>query len=280
MVYHARFGFTAEPAMTSILLIIAASTFYALATLLIWLRIASKSSYLENNQYSHIFPALLGLGLHALLLWRLLAQPDGLNFSVLNCFTLFAWVIALISIGIKPSSPLKYSGLLLFPVCILSMLLALILPNTAVMIRVGSGWLQWHILFSTLAYCVLSIAALLALLLALQDQHLRQHQNRPWLASLPPLETTEHWLFGFIRIGFGLLTVTLLTGFAFAEDWFNHKSLFASVAWLVFLVLLLGRHIAGWRGQIAIRWTFGGMVALMLAFFGTKWVLEYLLQRS
>ena len=79
----------------------------------------------------------------------------------------------------------------------------------------------------------------------------------------------------------GLLTLSLVTGVIFVDDIFAqqlaHKTFFSILAWCIYAVLLWGRHQLGWRSQTAARWTFGGFVALMLAYFGSKFVLELLL---
>src|SRR5690625_6552585 len=58
-----------------------------------------------------------------------------------------------------------------------------------------------------------------------------------------------------------------------------HKTVFSLAAWVIYVVLLWGRHRVGWRGYTAIRWTLAGFVLLMLAYFGSKLVLELILIR-
>ncbi|MDP2852092.1 MAG: cytochrome c biogenesis protein CcsA, partial [Gallionella sp.] len=105
------------------------------------------------------------------------------------------------------------------------------------------------------------------------------------LQSLPPLLTMETLLFRMIGIGFALLTLTLASGVVFSEEifgkaWqFNHKVLFGFVSWGVFAVLLWGHYSYGWRGRTAVRWTVSGFVFLLLAYLGSKFVLEVLLHR-
>ena len=43
---------------------------------------------------------------------------------------------------------------------------------------------------------------------------------------------------------------------------------------------VVGHRVAGWRGLTAVRWTTGSFVLLVVAFFGTKFVLEMVLQRG
>ncbi|MDQ3797635.1 MAG: cytochrome c biogenesis protein CcsA [Pseudomonadota bacterium] len=90
-------------------------------------------------------------------------------------------------------------------------------------------------------------------------------------------------MFQFIAVGFVLLSLALLTGFAFLHDIFAqhlvHKTVLSIAAWIVFAILLWGRWRFGWRGRTAIRWTLGGVFVLMLAYFGSKLVLELVLHR-
>ena len=69
----------------------------------------------------------------------------------------------------------------------------------------------------------------------------------------------------------------------FLEDIFAqhlvHKTVLSLVAWCIFAILLWGRHVLGWRGNTAVKLTLAGFVVLMLAFFGSKLVLEVILQR-
>jgi ABC-type uncharacterized transport system permease subunit len=94
----------------------------------------------------------------------------------------------------------------------------------------------------------------------------------------------EDLMFEMIGIGFILLTLALLSGFAFLDDMFAqhlvHKTVLSVVAWLVFGGLLLGRRLWGWRGRKAISWTLTGFGILILAYFGSKLVLELILHQT
>jgi ABC-type uncharacterized transport system permease subunit len=107
-----------------------------------------------------------------------------------------------------------------------------------------------------------------------------------FLEDLPPLLVLERILFRFIAVGFFFLTLTALSGVLFSEQVFgrpfvpDHKTVFAVIAWVVFGVLLLGRWLWGWRGRTALRLTLGGFVLLLLAYVGSRFVLEVILGRS
>jgi ABC-type uncharacterized transport system permease subunit len=113
------------------------------------------------------------------------------------------------------------------------------------------------------------------------------HRKSQFLVmSLPPLLTLEKLLFRVIAAAFVFLTLTLATGIVFSETLFgrplraDHKTVFAVLSWLTFGLLLLGRWLYGWRGRTATRWTLTGFVLLILAYVGSRFVLEVVLHRT
>ena len=142
-----------------------------------------------------------------------------------------------------------------------------------------------HISIAMLAYSLLTIAALHALLMAVVEHRLHHPAMPTVMTNLPPLLTMETLLFRVIWVGFILLTLTLISGIVFSEEVFGqplkftHKTLFGIISWCVFAALLAGRQFYGWRGRIAIRWTLAGFIILLLAYLGSKFVLEVILRR-
>jgi ABC-type uncharacterized transport system permease subunit len=137
-----------------------------------------------------------------------------------------------------------------------------------------------------LAYSLFTIGSLHVLLMALLERRLHHGALSRTLQRLPPLLAMEALLFRIIWAGFILLTLTLVSGVVFSEELFgraakfNHKTLFGVVSWLIFAALLGGRHIYGWRGRVAVRWTLAGFLMLILAYIGSKFVLEVILGRA
>ena len=88
-----------------------------------------------------------------------------------------------------------------------------------------------------------------------------------------------------VALGFVLLTLTLATGIVYSESIFGqaipftHKTVFAIASWLIFAALLTGRYLRGWRGRAALRWTLAGFVSLLLAYVGSRFVMEVILHR-
>ena len=228
----------------------------------------------------------LGLGavvLHAAILHQRLLIQNGINLGFFNASSLIGWLIAGLLLLAAIRRPVENLGIVLLPLAAVTIVMDGLFSSYHVVQVTGTWQLQVHILLSVLAYSVLTIAMVQAVLLAVQDHHLRNRQPGGFVRALPPLATMEALLFQMIGLGFSLLTLSLVTGMLFLEDIFAqhlvHKTVLSIVAWVVFGILLWGRWRYGWRGRTAIRWTLGGFLILMLAYFGTKLVLELMLRR-
>jgi len=206
-----------------------------------------------------------------------------LDLHFFGALSLTACVVAALTLLVNLSRPVAAIGVVVFPLSALLVALdAFAAPPTAPQ---PMDWqIKLHVTVALLAFSVLSIAAVLAILLAVQERALRHRQLGPWLRALPPLTLTETLLFRLIGAGFTLLTLTLLTGILFVDDLFGqhlvHKTVLSIVAWLVFGALLVGRWRYGWRGRQAVNLALTGMALLLLAFFGSKFVLEMVLHRT
>jgi len=154
-----------------------------------------------------------------------------------------------------------------------------VVPNQAE----NSLAMNTHILSSIIAFCLLTIAAFQALLLAIQNKQLKSPKPGQLMLSFPPLQAMESLLFQMISAGVLFLSVSLISGFIFIDDLFAqhlvHKTILSLLAWLTFSALLIGRKLYGWRGKTAVRWTLYGFLALLLAYFGSKFVLEIILNK-
>ncbi len=233
-------------------------------------------------------PATLALGfaallLHGVVLYAELVTEQGINLGFFNAASLTAWMIAALLLVSALGKPVEMLGLVVFPLAVVAMLLDLHNPGHHLLGDEASWALRVHVTVSILAYAMLTLATIQALLLAIQDNHLRSHHPGGFIRALPPLQTMEALLFEMIGLGFVLLTLSLLSGFIYLDDMFAqhvvHKTLLSIIAWVVFGALLWGRFRFGWRGTTAIRWTLTGFVVLMLAYFGSKAILELVLHR-
>lgn len=230
-----------------------------------------------------LFLGLTAAGLHGAVLIHLVFSGPGLDLSFFKVASLVSWLAALLVLLAAMSRPVENLGIAVLPLAALSLLLVELSPVRPDRISNIPPELEWHIILSILAYSLLSIAALQAALLYIQDRHLHNKQPGGFIRALPPLQTMESLLFQMIALGFGVLSLALLTGAVAIEDMFAqhlvHKTVLSILAWVVFGVLLWGRWQFGWRGRTAIRWSLTGFVVLMLAYFGSKMVLEFILHR-
>ncbi len=224
-----------------------------------------------------------GLILHTWLLWDSIFSGPGLNLAFFNALSLTSWTVVTLLVISSLNKPVENLGLIILPLAALTLYLETRYPSVD-FVRQNADWpLKIHVLLSMLAYSLLTLASVQAILLAVQDHHLRIRQPGGFVRALPPLQTMESLLFEMIGAGFALLTLGLLSGAAFLDDMFAqhlvHKTVLSTLGWLVFGGLLLGRHYYGWRGRTAIIWTLSGFLILVLAYFGSKAVLELVLQR-
>jgi ABC-type uncharacterized transport system permease subunit len=227
----------------------------------------------------------VGLAFHGWLLVTDIFQRGGINFGLVNALSVILWLTVLI----YWVASLRHA---------LHVLQAFVLPPAAVMVLLQK-WLQddhvlpytsdlifeTHLVIALLAYSLLTFAALHAGLMAMAERSLHHKKSLIRLPDFPPIMVMERLLFQMIGVGFILLTLTVVSGIFFTEQLFhqplqfNHKTVFSIASWVIFAALLLGRRIRGWRGRVAVRWTLGGFVLLLLAYVGSKFVLEVILGR-
>ena len=243
---------------------------------------------------------LLPLALHGWLLYLDLIAPDQPRFGFGQALSVMLWL----GVAIYWAESLFYNldGMLplVLPLAAITVPLPALFPGIAVT-HSASIEFRLHLILGMAAYSVFTIAMLHALLMALAERSLHRMRNPAErdiaaggsllgplggpLAGLPPLLTMERLLFRLVALAFCLLTLTLATGLVFSESLFgralrfDHKTLFALLSWLTFAILLIGRYAYGWRGRTALRFTLLGFVMLLLAYVGSRFVLEVILHR-
>lgn len=229
---------------------------------------------------------LLPLSLHAALLGRAAFAPDGLHLGVGNAVSAILWLTVLIYWFGSFFHRLEGLQTLVLPVAAVAALLPALFPSLKPLPNTELAAFKAHLLVAMAAYSLLTIASLHVLLMTLIERRLHEGVLPAGLRGLPPLLTMEKLLFQIIWAGFILLTLTIASGVIFSEELFgkaarfNHKTVFGVLSWIIFAALLSGRHFRGWRGRVAVRWTLAGFLMLVLAYVGSKFVLEVILGRS
>jgi ABC-type uncharacterized transport system permease subunit len=192
-------------------------------------------------------------------------------------------IVLLISFAFTRNT-LYDAGLVALPIAAGVVMLEWVLPQDVIPMTELSTGIAIHLISSVLAFGVLSIAGVYALFAAIIDHFLKHHHLNPLVKTLPALEVLESLLFKLITTGFLLLSISLVSGLLFISDIFAqhllHKTVLSLMAWLMFALLLWGRWRYGWRGSLAVRMTLAGIVLLLLAYFGSKLVLEVILGRG
>jgi len=196
---------------------------------------------------------------------------------------MFSWTIAITVVVSSLKKPLANLFLALFPLAIMSIVCSLWLPSGYTPQPNPGGGVLLHIMLGIMSFALITIAAVQALLIAWLNRELKHKHFSAVLQHLPPLQTMEVLLFEIIFVGFVLLLAVITSGFLFMDNMFAqhlvHKTVLTVVSTSVFGVLLWGRHQLGWRGNTALRWTLSGFAVLILAYFGSKFVLELILNR-
>jgi ABC-type uncharacterized transport system permease subunit len=236
-----------------------------------------------------LLPSLLlplALVLHGILLYQTMATPDGVNFGLANAVSLIVWL----TLVIYWFAGLVYPGMaslqgLLAPVALAAIAFQLLSGTQHLVGYFSEPLFALHFTIAMLAYALYIVATLHALFMMAEEKFLRRGALPPLLKQLPPLMEMEALLFRILFAAFVLLSLTLVSGVFFSEEVFhkpfsfNHKTVFGLISWLIFGGLLVGHHFRGWRGRLAVNWTLAGFTALMLAYVGSKFVLEILLKR-
>jgi len=204
---------------------------------------------------------------------------EGIVFGLANSASFVAWLIAILLYLSSISKPVHVLGIIVYPLAAITLVFSVIFPDTTEKVIPMS--LASHVFLSITAYALLALAVCQSVLLKIQEKHLHARDINGFINKLPPLQTMERLLFQSLRIGFYLLTLSLATGFIFIDDFFAqhliHKTVLSLVAWVIFATLIFGRKLFGWRGKQAITATQIGFAILVLAYFGSKFVLERLL---
>jgi ABC-type uncharacterized transport system permease subunit len=269
-----------------ILLYLPVSAAYLAAAWLEWQRLVQPATT-EVQRRVAIAPWLTACALigHAFLIIDAIVATDGLDLSLANALSavagltaLFAWLGAL-------TRSLPGVAVVAQPVAALAVWLPLLLANPHRFSFNEEPWAALHIAVALIAYALLIVATMQALILMSLDKRLHRGLPEPTAGELPPLLTLERFLFRIVGAGFALLTLTLVTGIFFSEQLFgkpltfNHKTVFSVLAWFAYGALLVGRLRFGWRGRKALNWILFGSVMLLLAYIGSKFVLEVILGR-
>ncbi|MDQ2136590.1 cytochrome c biogenesis protein CcsA [Alcaligenaceae bacterium A4P071] len=271
----------------------AAAVAYALLAAGLWVRLTRGDTIAQSGKIGRA-GLLIALVLHGAGLYEAALAQGTLFIGWASALSAAVW-LGLVVYWLE-SLVVRIDGLqlLLLPAATAVTLLAALFPQGVVVVHGDNVWLRTHLIIALSAYGLITIAALQASLMALLDRRLHRPQEDMSqrtivgrvLDAQPPLLEQERLLFRLIWVGFVVLTLAVFSGSYTSMMLtgkvlpFDHKTVFTLLSWLTFGILLLGRHIWGWRGRVALRWTLTGFALLILAYTGSRFVLEVILHRS
>ena len=219
--------------------------------------------------------------LHGLVLaWSLLGEAPRFGFA--PALSVTAWLVLTVYAVEREMFPQLQARWALAALGAAAVVLALVFPGTPLP-STTSPLLPLHWALGIASYGLFAAAVVHAWLMRRSEQQMRR-------AAEPhtgvPLLTLERLTFRFVGAGFVLLSATLLAGLLFGERFYgrgwrwDHKTVFSVLAWLAFALLLLGRARFGWRGRTAVRVLYTGSLLLLLAYVGSRFVLEVILGKQ
>lgn len=218
--------------------------------------------------------------LHACVLaWSLLGETPRFGFA--PALSMTAWLVLTVYAIESQVFPQMEARWALSVLGAAAVVLAWLFPGTPLH-RSASPLLPLHWALGIASYGLFAAAVVHAWLMTRAERQMRQ-ATEPHAGV--PLLTLERLTFRFVTAGFVLLSATLLAGAVFGEragisGWrWDHKTVFSLLAWVAFAMLLLGRARFGWRGRKAVRVLYGGALLLLLAYVGSRFVLEVMLGR-
>ncbi len=253
---------------------------YLSAAILQWRAMRAPADSAPAGAGPLLLLSIAAVGAHGIAAFTGAIAENGLYLGLLPMISMIMWFVATLTVFRSLHAPIASLQLMvLIAAAAIVGIVTIAAPGPAQPQQVAPG-LFAHIVLSVLAYSVLTIAALQAVALSLQESRLREHRFGAVLNSLPPLQTMDSMLFEMISVGFVLLSLAVAAGALYIEDFFGqhlaHKTVFSMAAWAMFGTLLIGRRRHGWRAGTAVRWTLWGFGFLLLAYVGSQWVLEFL----
>lgn len=220
---------------------------------------------------------------HAAFIGITLINGDKIDLSIFKSFSLSVLLISFVLFVLCFRQKLSTLGLFVLPFAITSVLLDLLMSKSdgGAIISIADTGLQVHVISSFLAYTFLNLAAILAAAIYMQDYRLKTSSSAGFLSALLPLTALESFLFSLLTTGVLLLTMSIASGWLYHEDLLAqhlvHKTVLSSAAWVFFVSVLAGKVLFGWRGKMVWKVILIGVTALILSYFGSKFVLELVL---
>ena len=250
---------------------------YALGSLYLYRKV-SLGTPLNSTQVAVIgMPAGI---LHAIYATQVLYSSHGIDLSFFPVLTFVALTLSVATTAACMRQRVHVLSLVVFPLACIALVANLVFSKGALHRTQMEPGLLFHVVTSVIAYTLLAFAACQALLLNFLDKRIRGHASITLLNVLPPLETVDKNLFLWLWSGLALLTIANLSGLIFLWDQLlagmnRFHIVFSVVAWLIYVALMGGHYLFGWRGRLTTTLSTLAFTFLLFGYFGTKLYFEY-----
>jgi len=237
----------------------------------------------QNKPFISILIGCIAVCSHLIITYQQIFSNNEIIFSFFNPISLVACFVISCLLLFSARKPLQSIFIFCYPIAAISLISSLIFNDDLLPSHPENSGIFIHITLSIISYSVFCIAVIQGILVYIQNNNLKKHNHTILLRNLPPLLTMENLLFEMIWSGTILLGFAIIAGALFVDNLFAqhlaHKTVLSIIAFIIFSILLAGRHFRGWRGLTASKWTLWGFSFLMLGFFGSKFVLEHTLKQ-
>lgn len=188
--------------------------------------------------------------------------------------SLLAWTIVLVFLVAYTRTRVEALGLAVYPMAFVLVLVAnLVVPASRGGDPILKGlFLPLHTTFAFLGYAALFLASTLGVLYLIQERELKSRAPRTFYYLVPSLERCDTLGGRSVEVGFGFLTVAIVTGLLWSHHARGHywtwdaKELSALLAWGIYVGLILARYRTGWGGRRAAWLGIAGFAAVVFTF--------------
>lgn len=187
--------------------------------------------------------------------------------------SLLAWTIVLAFLMTYVRTGLDVLGLAVYPAAFGLVLLANLTPaaETADPI-LKSLFLPVHTTLAFFGYAALFVAFAMGVLYLIQEREIKAHSPRAFYYLVPSLERCDTISGRSVAVGFGFLTLAIVTGLLWSRSARGHywswdaKEWSALLAWVIYIALLVARYRTGWGGRRAALLGIAGFAAVVFTF--------------
>ncbi|MGV8073667.1 MAG: c-type cytochrome biogenesis protein CcsB [Syntrophobacteraceae bacterium] len=207
------------------------------------------------------------------------------HLAVINsheALSFFAWVLVVMFLVTQGRFHIRIMGAFISPLAVIFMLVSSVLPNSMAP-QTGvlkSAWVFFHVAAYFTANALFGLAFCSGIMYLLQERQIKRKSFGHLYVRLPSLERLDRINYVCLLAGFPLMTIGLMTGFAYAGNvwrsiWsWDPKEIFSLVTWCIYAVLLHERLAVGWRGRRAAWLAIFGFSAVLITFLGVNLLME------